>query len=170
MPEFLRAGGIQFNWNSTMSRVDGQLWRGIIKVDWGEKLDRETVYGQTQDGVPIGVTSGQYSVENFALTILAEYENQFTDYLAFEAPGVPPIGRGLPGNWGQTGFLYQLITDEPLQIAAEPIALTTGPMVATSRKQTVEQGTGKLAVEFGCWAQALTVNGKTMWTQALPTL
>lgn len=168
--DILRAGGIQYNWNSTSTRIDGQPYKGVRSIDWGEKLDVETVYSQTQDGRPIGSTGGQYSVESFTLKMLTEYADQLTTYLAFAAPGFPPGNRGLPGNIGETQFLFQFTATEPLQIGATPIILNASPCRIIGMKNTVEQGTAALITEFTLWSQGITVNGKSLYKQALPSL
>jgi hypothetical protein len=168
--DFIRIGGIQYNWNSTMSRVDGQPYRGFTEINWSEKLDVETIYSQTQDGAPIGGTSGQYAVDSFTVKMLWEYWEQLTDYLSFAAPGVPVGNRGLPGSYGLTVCTFQLSASEPLQLGALPIMLTAGQMRFIAPKGQAQKGNAGLEIEIGCWAQSLIINGKTLYSAALPTL
>lgn len=170
MPEILRVGGKQYNWNSSLSRFDGQPYRGVKSVDWSQKLDVETVYSQTQDGVPLGPTGGQYSVDSFTIKILWEYWEQLKLYLATVAPGVPPGNRGLPGTYGETTFIFQMSVTEPLQIGALPIALNASECRVVSEKETTEEGSAALVAEVGLWVRQLTVNGLSMYARALPTL
>ena len=170
MSDFIRIGGIQYNWNSTMTRIDGQPWRGFTSIDWSQKLDVETVYAQTQDGAPIGGTSGQYAVDSFTVKMLWEYWEQLKTYLALTAPGVPPGNRGLVGSYGLSTVTFQLSATEPLQLGAVPIMLTASPMRFVAEKGNPAKGNAGLEIEIGCWAQQLEINGLTLYSQALPTL
>ena len=167
MGDIVRVGGRQYNWNSTLTRIDGQAWRGIQKLDWSEKLEVETVYSQTQDGVPIGDTAGEYSVDAFSFSMLSEYAAQLITYLAMLAPGFPPGARGLPGSYGQTKFQFQFSATEPLEIGALPIIISAAPVRITSKKEGREKGSGALVTEFGCWARQMSINGVTMYSPAL---
>ena len=167
MPEIIRVGGLQFGWNSTDSRVDGQLWQAFTSYDWGQKLDRETVYAQTQDGVPIGPTAGQYGVENFTLKMLWEQWEQLKKYLALEAPGTASGGRGPPSTYGQTFFNYQLTADEPLSPGAVPIILNAEDCVWISEKSSGAKGAAALEAEIGLWVRSLTINGLSAFSPAV---
>lgn len=169
MPEILRVGGKQYSFNSTLTRIDGQPWRGVRSVDWSQKLEVETVYSQTQDGVPLGGTGGQYSVDSFTLKMLWEYWEQLKLYLATVAPGVNG-NRGLPGTYGETTFILQVSASEPLQIGALPIMLSAGECRVVSEKESHEAGSAALVAELGLWVRELTVNNLSMYTRAVPTL
>lgn len=170
MPDNVRIGGLQYNWNSTITRIDSQMWRGITSVDWSEKLDVETVYSQTQDGKPIGGTSGQYSVDSFTVKMLWEYWEELKIYLATLAPGVPPGNRGSPGSYGQTTFTFQLSASEPLQLGALPIMLSASPCRVVGAKISAAKGNAALEAELAIWCQSLEINKITMFSRAAPTI
>jgi hypothetical protein len=170
MPDIVRVGGRQYNWNSTITRIDGQLWRGLQKLDWAEHLEVETVYSQTQDGVPIGDTGGEYSVPNFTLTFVREYGTQLLLYLATLAPGFPPGSRGVPGSYGLTKFQFQFTVSEPGEIGALPIVVSAAPCRIIDVKETTEKGSGVLISEFGCWVRQLKRNGISLYNSALLSL
>ena len=169
MPEILRVGGRQYNWNSSLTRIDGAIWQGLTSVDWSQKLDVETVYSQTQDGVPLGDTGGQFSVESITIKMLWEYAERLKQYLAFTAPGSNGE-RGAIGTYGLTKFTFQMSVTEPLIPGAFPIQLDAGPCRLITEKNTTEQGTGKLELEMGLWCQQLTVNGISLYNIAPPSL
>lgn len=168
MPELVRVGGTQYNWNSTTSRIDGAPWRGITSVDWSEKLEVETIYSQTGDGVPIGDTDGQYSAA-ITLKMLWEYLEQLKQYLATTAPGDPPGARGPLGSFGGTKFKYQLSALEPLDPAASPIMLTGNNCRLIETKGTAAKGAAGLEVDVTFWVRTLEVNGITMYSPPIPT-
>jgi hypothetical protein len=170
MSDIIRIGGVQYNWNSSITRIDGQPFRGILEVDWSQKMDVETVYSQTQDGVPIGATSGQYAVDSFTFKMLREYAEQLKLYLAMTAPGVPPGNRGQIGSYGLTTFVFQATASEPLQIGALPVHVDASPCRIIGEKQTSAKGTAALETEFTVWCQQLRVNGLSMYSPAIPTL
>lgn len=168
MPEILRVGGLQYNWNSTVSRIDGAMWQGLTSVDWGEKLDVETVYSQTQNGVPLGDTGGQYSIESFNIKMLREYAEQLLDYLANDAPGIGGE-RGDFGTYGQTKFHFQLTVSEDSLPNARPIHVDAVPCRVINAKPAHAKGPGALEMDLSLWCQQITVNGRTMYA-ASPSL
>jgi|SRR5580704_1908470 hypothetical protein len=171
MGDILRVGGIQYSWNSTLTRVDGQAYRGFTSIDWGEQLDVETVRSQTQDGIPMGGTGGEYSVNAFTIKMLWEYwEGYLKPYLAFLAPGYPVGNRGALGSYGQTAVQFQLTASEAFQVGALPIALEASPMRFISAKQTVAKGNAALEAEIACWVQQMSINGITLYSAAPPSL
>jgi hypothetical protein len=155
----LSINGQRYNWNSTFSRIDGIPQGGIQKIVIGEKLDLETVYSQTQDGKPIGSTGGQYSVENFEITMLREWADSFTSYLAAKPPFIGSIGR--------TEFSYQLQISEPLLLAT-PILLSAATCRVVSIDEDQETGSKALVTIFKLWSDGLIKNGKTLYSPALP--
>lgn len=170
MPDIVRVGGLQYSWVSTMTRIDGQPYRGLTSLDFSDKLDVETVYSQTQDGVPIGDTEGQYSVDSFTMKWIREYADYLTTYLAGPAPGVPPGNRGGPGEYGGTHFSLTLTAIEPLQILAVPLIILVPQCRIIGVKETTEKGSAALETEFTCWARQIIRNGKTLYKQAIPGL
>ncbi len=44
--------------------------RGIVAVNYKEKIEMENVYDDDRTGTPVGSTSGRYSLESFSITIL----------------------------------------------------------------------------------------------------
>jgi hypothetical protein len=162
-PEVLRVGGRQYNWNSCITRVDGSLWQGFTGLDWGEKLDVETVYSQTQNGVPLGDTGGQYAVESLTIKMLTEYWEQLKLYLANQAPGINGE-RGPIGSYGQTKFALQFTVYEPTLPGAFPIHIDAAPCRVIAPKGSAAKGNASLESEIALWCQQLTINGLTLYT------
>ncbi len=44
--------------------------RGILACNYKEKLEAENVYDDDRTGMPVGSTSGRYSIESFTITML----------------------------------------------------------------------------------------------------
>ena len=165
MAEILRVGGRQYGWNSCLARVDGQLWQGFTSVDWGEKMDVETVYSQTQDGVPLGDTGGQYSVETFTFKMITEYWEQLKLYLS-TAPGFNGE-RGAPGSYGETKFHFQLSIFEVFLGAQFPITIDAVPCRVMSAKGAAAKGAAVLETEVACWVRQMTINGLTLYSPSI---
>lgn len=165
--ESIRIGGQQYSWNSTLSRVDGVPRRGFTSIDWTDKLDVETIYSQTQDGVPIGDTAGQYAAE-LSGKMLWEYFEQLKSYLAFDAPGDPPGIRGPQGTVGQTKFKFQLSASEPIDPGATPIMLTANNCRLIEQKGGVAKGQAGLEIDFKFWVRTLSINGVTLYDVPIP--
>jgi hypothetical protein len=44
--------------------------RGVLACNYKEKLEAENVYDDDRTGMPVGSTSGRYSIESFTITLL----------------------------------------------------------------------------------------------------
>lgn len=89
---------------------DGIPRRGLVAVNYKEKLDVETVYDDSPDGAGIGSTSGRYAVESFSMTFLKA---------AWAATGpIPGIMQYLTlkglGSYGSARFSFTAEYSEPL--------------------------------------------------------
>jgi hypothetical protein len=169
MPEILRHGGRQYDWSATLIQIDGFPRRGFTSFDFGEKLDVETVYSQTQDGVPLGDTRGQYSVESFTLKMLTEYWEGFEglkDYLSNQSPGFNGE-RGPFGNYGLTKFHFQLSVSDDYLPNAPSIHYDAVPCRIISAKPAGAKGAAALETELGLWCQQIKVNGMTLYAPAV---
>jgi hypothetical protein len=157
---FLRVNGQPYNWNSTMTRFAGVPWPGVVEFNWGEKLDVETVYSQTQDGKPIGATSGQYEVDTFTCKMLEEDANALMQAIALMPPYVGSVGR--------TEFDLELQASEPLSPGAVPIMMMSERTRIIGNKGARAKGIEALVREITFWSGGLRVNGVSLWTPALP--
>ncbi|HLK38686.1 MAG TPA: hypothetical protein VKU41_18110 [Polyangiaceae bacterium] len=157
---FVRLNGQPYSWNSTMTRFNGTPWPGVIEFAWGETLEVEDVYSQTQDGKPIGGTAGQYKVETFTCKMLEEDADALTDSISLMPPYVGSIGR--------TEFNVECQASEPLAIGAKPIMLMSERTRIVGMSHTRVAGIEKLVREFKFWSNGLRINGKTLWTPAIP--
>jgi len=61
--------------------------RGIVAVNYKEKLEAEQVYDDSRTGTPVGSTSGRYSVESFSITMLRTAWADFMPYLTAKGLG-----------------------------------------------------------------------------------
>jgi len=156
----LRVNGQQYNWNSTKTLILGVPVPGVIEVNYGEKLDVETVRSQTQDGVAIGSTGGEYSVEGFQIKMLAEHAAALFAMLA----AVPPF----IGSIGRTEFPFHLTASEPLLVGALPIVTDAPVCRIVGRRRSHAKGIEALVTEIDVWAQSLTENGVSLYAPQLP--
>jgi len=169
MSEKLRIGGRQYDWSATLILVDGEPRRGFTSFDFGEKLDVETVYSQTQNGVSLGDTRGQYSVESVALKMLTEYWEGIgglKDYLANIALGFNGE-RGPLGSYGLTKFHLQVSVSDDYLPTAPTIHYDLVPCRVISAKAAGAKGAAALETEIGLWCQKVTANGNTMFSPAV---
>lgn len=93
---------------------DGIPRRGLVAVNYKEKLDVETVYDDSPDGAGIGSTAGRYGVESFTITFLRA---------AWAATGpIPGIMQYLAlkglGSYGAARFSFTAEYSEPLNPGA----------------------------------------------------
>ena len=170
MPEILRHGGRQFDWRNTLITVDGQPRRGFTSFDFSDKLDIETVYSQTQDGVPLGPTGGQYQVDSFNLKMLTEYwadpVNGLLAYLSDTALGVNG-DRGPIGSYGLTTFHLQLSISDDYLPSAPVIHYDCVPCRIMSAKPAGAKGPAALETDLTIWCLQVKVNGRTLYAPAV---
>jgi hypothetical protein len=159
----LRLNNQPYNWNSSLSRFMGQAWPGVVEVNYSEKLDIETVYSQTQDGKPIGGTSGQYEVDSFTVKMLIDDADALTTMLVASAPQ-------FLGSYGRVEFPFTLSVTEPLLPGAIPIEMIAGVCRIRGKKKGVAKGIEALVTEFDIWCKGIIENGKTLYSTAIPTL
>lgn len=167
--EILRVGGRQYDWSSTLILVDGQARRGFTAFDFSEKLDVETVYSQTQNGVPLGDTRGQYSVESVTLKMLLEYwegAGGLKDYLANFATGSNGE-RGPIGTWGLTKFHLQIQVSDDYLPNVPVVHYDIVPCRVISAKPAGAKGNAALEVDLALWALQIKTNDMTLYAPAV---
>jgi hypothetical protein len=158
--DVLRVGGAPYNWNSTLSLFDGFPNRGIVEVSFSDKLDVETIYSQTQDGVPIDATGGQYEVDSFSIKMLSDSADKLTSYLSLKPPFI--------GSYGRTKFSFNLTATEPLILGATPLVLDAPECRIIGVKEARARGVEALLTELTLWCRTLSRNGKTLYVPAIP--
>ncbi len=156
IPKFLTVNKVRFSWTSCRAQADGLAMSGLTKVDYGEMLEQEDVYDDSNDGVAVGYTAGTYKVDGFTLTMLRQDADNFTTYLAAKG------GRPFKG----VEWVFSLQCNEPLSPGAFPITMLADTCRIVGEKDSQEQGSGKLVTEFTLKALTIIKNGKTLFDQA----
>jgi hypothetical protein len=82
MAETVYINGKAHDWGSTVIRVNGKAYEGILAVKYSHKRERTRVYGQGNQRKPIAVTGGKYNPEDGSLTVLKGTAQQIRDDLA----------------------------------------------------------------------------------------
>ncbi len=90
--------------------VDSIPRKGVVAVNYKEKLEAENVYDDDKSGTPVGSTSGRYSVESFSITLLRSSWN-----CVGPTPGLMQYLtlKGL-GSYGAARFSFMAEYSEPL--------------------------------------------------------
>lgn len=162
MPDVIRVNNQPYNWNSSASKFDNQIWPGVTSVNVGDKLDVKTVYSQTQNGKPMGGTAGKYEVNNFKIKMLRDSADALTTYLSLKPPFI--------GSYGRTEFSYFLTVSEPLLIGVLPLVLVAGVCRVIEVNEATEEGLDELVSELTLWCKGVIRNGKTLYSNKLPGL
>lgn len=150
-----------YSWNSSQSRFNGALWPGVVAVDYSEKVDVETVYTQTGDGVPVGATAGQYSVDSFTIKMLDKDFDALTSMLIATAPQ-------FLGSYNRIEFTFACSVAEPLVPGAIPIAMIAPTCRIIGKKRSHQAGISALVTEVTLWTDGISENGKTLYSRSLP--
>lgn len=144
-----RVNGTPYSWTSCAHFFNGLPYKGIKGVTFKETREAKLVHAGRQDGVPLGMTSGIYKVENVSFTLLRESAaGLMTDLTAL----------GL-GSYGDASFLYTLQVFEPDFTAIPPflpLTTTIAGIRITGVEDKQEMGSDELVTEFTCMALAVT--------------
>jgi hypothetical protein len=144
-----RLNGVPFSATSVVCRVEGVSYEGFMGATVKAKRERKVVHATRQDGTPLGLTSGIYSIDSFSWKLLASTANLIR--LQLTALGF--------GSYGDANFTYQLQISEPVPLALPPILWTVSGCVVTSDGPTYEAGNDELVEEWELMATALDTNG-----------
>ena len=151
MTDLVRINNTILGWNSCIFKVDGDPFNGITAFNYEEKRERKVVYGARRDGVPLGKTSGKYSVPSCSLTMLRDSFDKLTDYLSI-------IGLG---SYGDAEFTFMSQYVEPGQM---PITVLCEGCTIDGVKDGNQEGTDELVSEVEIGVLSLTKNGKRLWS------
>lgn len=159
-PNITRVNTVPYSWTSTAHFFAGFPYKGLTAVDYEDGRECEEVGDAHQSGVPIGITSGVYKVNNFKFTMLRDSAFALMQDLA------ALTGSNSYGDC-KFNFIQQLF--EPINNVGEaPSApqttLITGCRI-TAVAEKAEYGSGKLVTEFTCKALFITRGGLTLWSQ-----
>lgn len=84
--------------------------KGIVALNYKEKLEAEDVYDDDRTGMPIGSTAGRYGVEGFTMTLLRSAWN-----CSAGTPGLMQyLGLKGLGSYGAARFNFIAEYSEPL--------------------------------------------------------
>jgi hypothetical protein len=155
----VRINQTTFAWNSSLFLVDGQGIEGIVALDYEEKREIEIAYAARQDGRPVAwAGGGKYSVPSFKLRMLKDSFGALQTYLA--TGGLLNPGAG---SYGDAVFSFQAQCVEPV-IGNFPITLVASPCRVIGKRETREEGIGKLVTELDISCLELIENGIPLWS------
>lgn len=156
MPDVVRVGQIIYSWNSSVFKFDNQPFTGVVAADYELKRERKIVYAARQDGLPLGLTSGKFSVESFSMKMLIDSYDALTTYLTT---------KGL-GSYGDPPFSWIAQCTEPISQAPGLIPLTASSPYTwiVGSKAGYEEGVDEQLVEVTLASLSLTENGKQLWS------
>lgn len=153
MTDLVRINGVPFSWASSIFKVDGFPYKGILEFNYEQKRERKVVYGARRDGVPLGKTPGKYSVPSMSLKMLKGSADILTTYLT---------AKGL-GSYGDASFVFimQCIEPDPL---ATPLNVVCESCTIDGKKDSAAEGIDELVTEFEIGCLQLTENAKRLWS------
>jgi hypothetical protein len=154
MPDITRVNDTIYSWNSCLHKIDNQPWVSIMEVNWEQKIDAKTIYAARPDGLPIGSTTGKWSLEGFTMKLLRDSADALTDYLCTKTGN---------RNYGRARFDYLLQATEPVPNARPLIASATTCRIV-GEKDAHAEGIDELVTEFTILCLRFTKNGKSLWS------
>lgn len=154
---FSSVNGDVFSWASFSLLVEVARMRGIVGLDYAEKIENEFVHADNQDGTPVGMTYGKYTPDDISLRILRSYVSTFENYLIALAPtSLNSIGAA---RFTMTSKLF-----EPSITGLAGADVTSlGQCRVMARKNTHEEGTGALITEYTLKCMTIVQNGNVLY-------
>lgn len=160
-PNLVRINRVNYSWTSAAHFFNGFPYRGVQAVTFKDIREPVLVQDSQPDGVPIGMTSGLYKVDNVSFTLLRDSAfGLLTDLTAL----------GL-GSYGDAEFPYMLQLFEPTVIGAPSLPQTT--IISGCRIVGVddaqEKGSEALVTKIDCMAISIlrTVGGVPLQLNSL---
>ncbi len=126
--------------------------RGIVAVNYKEKIDAENVYDDDRTGTPVGSTSGRYSVESFTITLL---RTRWAELM----PILTALGLG---SIGAARFPFVAEYSEPLD-PLHTIVDAIYPCRIVGIEDDYSEDIKALVTKLDLMALGMTRNGQTFW-------
>lgn len=110
--EVFRLSGYIFSRTNTRSRIGGVAYTGVKTFNVSDKREGEIIFGQRTSGVPLGITDGVYSCDDWSMEVLVDTYKQIAEQLS--------IVQGANGSFGSARFSYTLSIFPPVGVLNLP--------------------------------------------------
>jgi hypothetical protein len=160
--DIIRVAGRPYSWRSTSSKWNNVPYSGFLEFNVEHAREGEYVHGQSDDGGPLGITDGIYSVTSLKFKMLADTADMIRDDIALAAGS---LSFGDVGPLG--GSTYELQIFEPFRAT---LTYTVSGIVIQKESFSTAKGTEALAVEWECKALQLITTGLSGLPQQLKAM
>jgi hypothetical protein len=126
--------------------------KGILAVNYKEKIEAENVYDDDRTGTPVGSTSGRYSIEAFSITMLKANWLELMPYLTL---------KGL-GSIGAARFSFVAEYSEPLD-PLHTLVDAISPCRIVGVEDDYSEDIKALVTKLDLMALGMTRNGMMLW-------
>lgn len=140
---------VPYSWTSLAHFFEGLPYKGIVGVDFKETREVKLVHAAQQDGVPLGITSGIYKVENTSFRLLTDSAHALL---------IDLTALGL-GSYGDAEFVYVMQHFEPaLPVPSLPAQTIIAGCRITGVAEKAEVGVDELVLELTVQARYIIRN------------
>jgi hypothetical protein len=137
--------------------------RGIVAVDYEEKLDSTDVYDDANDGGPVGSTAGQYSIESMSITFLRNSWNALGPKPGLmQQLGLKAAASLAPGSYGLARFTFTAEYSEPIA-PTHTVVDTFFDCRVTGVKDSYAKGSEELVTVVSMKSLRMSRNGLTLY-------
>ncbi len=151
MPDVVRVNDKTFSYQSTRTKIDGELFEGISAMSFDEKLETAYVYGQRRSGAPIAQTSGKYTPPELKVTFLEESANALIATLS---------ARSLDASYGGVPFVLAF---QGFEVGLPPFLLVAGSCRITGHSGSYQDGADGLKKDLIIKPLTFAINGVTLY-------
>jgi len=159
--EVFRLSGVMLSRTNTRSLISGVPYTGIKTFDISDKREGEIVFGQRTNGIPLGITDGLYSVDDWNMEIYADSYQMMMDQML-----ATPFANGSVGN---VRFTYTLTISLPGVPAMPTLSLTVQGMKLEKRSFALADDASALVWKIGGKALTMTTVGEGVGLAGLPS-
>jgi hypothetical protein len=150
MDDIVRWNDLVVSAKSCSMAVQLVPYSGIVQLDYADKLDAELVHDMQRSGVPVGTTSGEYSVDGFKYSVLKDV------WIVKMQPQLIALGLIAGGTgYGAARFTFTAQWQEGPLVGTDTIS---GCRIVGTH-DSIQQGTAKAIVEVTLLAKTLLRNG-----------
>jgi hypothetical protein len=148
----VRFNDFVYSWHSSLFKFDNVPAKGIIGVNYEQRLDVTLLASNRQDGEPLGMSAGAYSVPGFTIRALRSTAQSILEVMAKKSPD----GR----SYGVPFFSFLAQVSESGQRA---ITASAPECRIVGKRDFFDEGVDELVTEFTIAALTLSENGLRLW-------
>lgn len=152
--DIVRFNSAIYSWHSSLFKLDNTPIRGVVAVDYEQRLDVTLLPSNQQDAEPLGMSAGAYSVPGFTIRMLRASAQAVIEAMSKKSAD----GR----SYGAPFFSFLAQVREG---SDAPITTSAPACRIVGKRDVFQEGVDELVTEFTIAALTLSENGRRLWQE-----